>query len=107
MPVMKVTLSVRMPDVGKQALIWSAKNIQKPILGFVEHLIRKQHRWLPNGTTVEIDAIEVSVELEATPGDVLHREIEHDELVETRKLAQRARSHNARPAVREPAKLAA
>jgi len=107
MPVMKVTLSVRMPDVGKQALLWAAKNFQKPILGFVEHLIRKQHRWVPNGSTVEIDAVDVSIEIEATPGDILDRELKQDELAETRKLSQRARHNHARPVVGPPAQLAA
>ena len=104
MPVMKVTVSIKLPDVGLGIAKECAAIIQVPFKGFLEHLFERQSRWLrPKGSTIPKAAMDLSIELEAAPGERLYRDLERHELQKTRELLQRAEKSGAQvptPAVK-------
>lgn len=90
MPVMKITLSVKLPDVGIPSLLRCAAIIQRPFNGFVEHLVKKQSRWAPQGAQITDEAMDLSIEIEAVPGERLDRELQRQELQQISTLIHRS-----------------
>ncbi|HXN14867.1 MAG TPA: hypothetical protein VN878_00735 [Usitatibacter sp.] len=87
MPLMKITVSFAVPDSGLHVLKRCAYLLERPFYGFLKSLVERQSRWAPQGE--RIDKMDLGIEIETAEGERACREIEQQQLRETRELLRR------------------
>ena len=94
MPIMKITVSFTVPDAGLHVLKRCACLLERPFYGFLKSLVERQARWAPPGERIE--KLDLGVEIETSEGERTCREIEQQQLRQTRDLIRRLRDKGFR-----------
>lgn len=100
MPVMKITVTFAVPDVGLHVLKRCAYLLERPFHGFLKNLVERQSRWAPQDS--RIGHMDLAVEIETAEGERAYRDFEQQQLRETRELMRRLRDHGFRTSSLRP-----